>query len=247
MQNKVVFITGSAKRIGAYTAQYLHNCGYNIVLHCHRSQDAGLNLMASLNKLRSDSAKLVQGDLTDPSVVAEIAKAAIDAFGRLDVLVNNASSFYSTPVGTIEESDWQALIGSNAQAPLFLTQACEKQLEKNQGVVINMADIHAQKPLKGHTVYCMAKAALVSMTQSLAQELAPTIRVNAVAPGAILWPEKELSDKDKENMLKHIPLGRLGQEHDIAQAIKFLIDASYITGQVLAVDGGRSIANTTVA
>lgn len=247
MHNKTVFITGSAKRIGAYTASTLHAQGYNIVLHCHHSVEAAQTLLRQLNDIRANSAKLVIADLCNISQLAELVEQVNAAFGRLDVLINNASAFYPTPVGEISQQDWQQLVGSNMQAPLFLSQLCKKQLELNQGVIINMVDIHAQKPLKGHTVYCMAKAGLVAMTRSLAQELAPNVRVNAVAPGAILWPEHSLSEADKHAILQHIPLGKLGKQSDIAQAIQFLLDAPYITGQILAVDGGRSISTNSKA
>ncbi|MEP4891872.1 MAG: pteridine reductase [Aliiglaciecola sp.] len=247
MENKVVFITGSAKRLGAYTANYLHNLGYRIVLHCHNSVDQVKALSTRLNEKRIDSVKWVQGDLCDLQQLDQVAESAIASFGRIDVLINNASAFYPTPLTTFNSTDWQALMGSNAQAPLFLIQKLQKQLIQNQGVVINMVDIHAQRPLSGHTIYCMAKAALVTLTQSLAQELAPNVRVNGVAPGAILWPDTALPENEKNAILSQIPLGRLGNEKDISEAIAFLISASYITGQIVAVDGGRSIANPSVA
>ena len=243
MSQRVALITGSAKRIGAATAQHLHDAGFNIVVHYNRSDIDALKLMQDLNEKRQDSCKLVQGDVSDVEALQQIASSAIDAFGRLDVLVNNASSFYPTPIGTITINDWQSLVGSNMQAPLFLSQFCHQELKKNQGVIINMVDIHAERPLKDHTLYCMAKAALVSMTKSLAQELAPHIRVNGVAPGAILWPETELSEQDKQQILESVPVGKCGAPEHIAQTIKFLIDNEYITGQIVAVDGGRSITS----
>lgn len=245
MNNKVAFITGSAKRIGAYTAKYLHNLGANVVIHCHQSRLEAETLCAELNAIRPKSARLVQGDLSDMSCIERIAQQAIASFGQLDVLINNASSFYPTPIGSITLKDWHSLVGSNMQGPLFLSQYCHNELSKNDGVIINMVDIHAIKPLKEHTLYCMAKSALVTMTQSLALELAPNIRVNAVAPGAILWPENEMSPTDKEEILQHIPANRLGNTEDIAQAIHFLITAGYVTGQIIAVDGGRSISSNT--
>ncbi|GAB2683625.1 pteridine reductase [Aliiglaciecola aliphaticivorans] len=247
MENKVVFITGSAKRLGAYSAKFLHNLGYRIVLHCHHSIEQVKDLSTQLNEKRADSAKWVQGDLCNLKELNRVAQSAIDAFGRIDVLINNASAFYPTPLNNFNSTDWQALMGSNAQAPLFLIQKLQKQLIQNQGVVINMVDIHAQRPLSGHTIYCMAKAALVTLTQSLAQELAPQVRVNGVAPGAILWPDTALPENEKSAILSQIPLRRLGSEKDISEAIAFLISASYVTGQILAVDGGRSIANPSVA
>lgn len=247
MNNKVAFITGSAKRIGANTAKHLHQLNYNIVLHCNTSMDDATQLLNELNYSRADSAELVSGDLCDFDTLARIAKKASEAFGRLDVLVNNASSFYPTPMGTISQQDWINLVGSNMQAPLFLSQYCQKHLAKNQGVIINMVDIHAERPLKNHTLYCMAKSALVTMTKSLAQELAPEIRVNGVAPGAILWPEHDLTDDDKSTILRQVPAGRLGTADDIAGAIEYLVSANYVTGQIISVDGGRSISSSSKA
>lgn len=247
MTNKVAFITGSAKRLGANTARHLHKLGFNLILHCHHSVADGQALCGALNQTRPDSAQLLISDLCDIAQLDDLAQQANNVFGRLDVLINNASAFYPTPVGNININDWHALVGSNMQAPLFLSQSCAKQLSINQGVIINMVDIHAERPLKDHTLYCMAKAALVTMTQSLAQELAPNIRVNAIAPGAILWPETPLEEDDKTTILSQIPLGKVGAPNDIADAIAFLIGAPYITGQILAVDGGRSIASMSKA
>ena len=247
MNNKVVFITGSAKRIGAYTARHLHNAGFNVVLHCNHSLEEAQELLVELNIKRANSAKLVQGDLSELASLENIAEAALSAFNRLDALINNASAFYPTPIGSITATDWQKLVGSNMQAPLFISQYCCKALQQQNGVIINMVDIHAQQPLKHHTVYCMAKSALVTMTKSLALELAPEVRVNGVAPGAILWPESEISELDKQDVLKQIPAQRLGGLDDIAQAIEYLIEASYVTGQIIAVDGGRSISSFSKA
>jgi pteridine reductase len=247
MTSKVAFITGSAKRIGACTARVLHANGYNIVIHCFGSREQADQLNNSLNHARSNSSAVIQGNLTDFDRLPDIAHQAISAFNRLDVLVNNASAFYPTPVGSASLSDWESLVGSNAQAPFFLSQLLKDELINNKGCIINMTDIHAVKPLSNHTVYCMAKAALVTMTQSLAKELAPEVRVNAVSPGAILWPEQPLKTEDKTQILSEIPLNRLGTEKDIAETISFLISAPYITGQVLAVDGGRSLGANSKA
>lgn len=247
MTNKAAFITGSAKRIGAATARRLHEESFDVVIHCNQSTDAANHLAEQLNTLRANSCKVVQGDITDMNALASLAEQACNAFGRLDVLVNNASAFYPTPLGHITLTDWHALVGSNMQAPLFLSQFCHKQLAANQGVIINMVDIHAERPLKDHTVYCMAKSALVTMTHALAQDLAPEVRVNGVAPGAILWPEQPLSEADKRGILDSIPLGRCGTPEDIADTIAFLVNAHYITGQIIAVDGGRSIASSAKA
>ncbi|MEP1383610.1 MAG: pteridine reductase [Paraglaciecola sp.] len=247
MKDKVTFITGSAKRLGAHTAKHLHSLGSNIVIHFDKSKVEAEALSQQLNAIRPNSTALVQGSLSDITAVESIGKQAINAFGRLDVLINNASSFYPTPIGSISAEDWFSLVGSNMQGPLFLSQYCANTLALNNGVILNMVDIHADKPLKNHTLYCMAKSALVTMTQSLAIELAPKIRVNGIAPGAILWPETELNPDDKQQILEQIPVQRLGHMQDIADAIAFLIDASYVTGQILAVDGGRSLSSHTKA
>jgi pteridine reductase len=243
MSPKVILITGSAKRIGAFTARYLHQLGWNIVLHYNQSEQQASELAKQMNAARADSVKLVQGSFNTIEEIEQIAKQAINAFGKLDGLINNASSFYPTTIGTITEQDWTNLVGSNMQAPLFLAQYCNATLQKHNGVIINMVDIHAAKPLSNHTLYCMAKSALVMMTQSLAQELAPKVRVNGVAPGAILWPETTISEEDKEQVLKLVPLQKLGSMQDIAQAIDYLLNAQYVTGQIITVDGGRSIAS----
>ena len=208
MSTKVAFITGSAKRIGASTATYLHNKGFNIVLHCHHSVSEAETLLVSLNSQRENSARLV------------------------------------VAMGDITQSHWHDLFGSNVQAPLFLAQHLAENLTVNKGVIINMVDIHADRPLQQHTVYSMAKSALVTMTKSLAIELAPDIRVNGVAPGAILWPEQALSDADKKQVLQQIPAKTLGTPEDIAQAIHYLCEAKYVTGQIIAVDGGRSVVSS---
>ncbi len=245
MQNKVSFITGSSKRIGAFSAKYLHALGSNIVVHCNQSRLEAEQLCSELNTIRAKSAMLVQGDLAQFNQVARIAQQAIDSFGRIDVLINNASSFYPTPIGTISENDWHSLVGSNMQGPLFLSQYCANALIVSQGCIINMVDIHANNPLKEHTLYCMAKSALVTMTQSLALELAPNVRVNGVAPGAILWPETPMSEQDKIDILQQVPAAKLGSKQDIAHTIKYLIEANYVSGQIIAVDGGRSISSST--
>lgn len=243
MTSNVVLITGSAKRIGAFTARHLHQLGWNIVLHYNHSAEQALALQQALNSIRENSVKLVQGDFSTVTDIQNVAKQAIDAYGHLNALINNASSFYPTPIGTITEGDWQSLVGSNMQAPLFLAQHCSPSLAKNNGVIVNMVDIHGSHPLREHTLYCMAKSALVMMTKSLAQELAPDIRVVGVAPGAILWPEVALEEQEKNQILNQIPLQKLGTMQDIAQAIEYLLNANYVTGQIIAIDGGRSIAS----
>jgi pteridine reductase len=247
MNPKVMLITGGAKRIGATTAQYFHQLGWNIVLHYNQSEIEAVALSAALNAGRTNSVKLVQGGLSTIEETAQVAELALKAYGKLDAIINNASAFYPTPIGTITENDWLNLVGSNMQAPLFLAQYCNESLQQNNGVIINMVDIHATHPLRSHTLYCMAKSALVTMTKSLAQELAPKVRVNGVAPGAILWPESLLSEEDKDKILHQIPLQKLGSMLDIAHAIEYLIKASYVTGQIIAIDGGRSIASNAKA
>ncbi len=238
---KVALITGAAQRIGKQTAIALHNRGYNIVIHCRHSTENAIRLVSELNVLRQDSAKYVQADLLSIDELKRLAAAAKSAFGRLDMLVNNASSFYPTAIDDVDESIWDDLMGSNLKAPFFLIQQLKDELEKNKGNVVNMVDIHADRPLKDYPVYCIAKAGLVMLTKSLSRELAPNIRVNGIAPGAILWHENELSEQDKQQVLSEIGLKRLGSPEDIAQAIVYMSEAPYVTGQILAVDGGRSI------
>lgn len=240
----VALITGSAQRIGAETAKRLHNESYSIILHYRNSSVAAEELMAKLNAIRPDSAKICKADLNEFNDIEQLAQSAINAFGRLDLLVNNASSFYPTEMGSVDESTWHDLMSSNLKAPFFLSQALAPALTKNQGCIINLIDIHADRPLKAHPVYCMAKAGLAMMTKSLAKELGPEVRVNGVAPGAILWPEQsgEMSEQQKADILDRVPLGRAGEPADIANTIVFLATkAPYISGQIIAVDGGRSM------
>lgn len=237
-----VLITGAAHRIGATTARTLHAGGYNLVLHYRQSAGAAEALAAGLNKLRPDSVALIQGDLHDTPWLNQLAEFAQARWGRLDALVNNASSFYPTPMGKATEAQWDDLLGSNLKAPFFLAQAVAPFLREHHGAIVNIVDIHADRPLKDHPIYSMAKAGLVMMTKSLARELGPEIRVNAVAPGAILWPEQGLGDEAKAQILDRTALKRQGDPQDIARAVQFLIrDADYTTGHVLTVDGGRSL------
>ena len=251
---KVALVTGSAKRLGREIILTLHQAGFRVIVHCRQSAMEAEQLCQQLNMIKPDSACWLSADLNDDHVLRELAAKVPACFGRLDLLVNNASSFYPTPVDTATLSQWDDLFGSNVKAPFFLTQALAPQLSKQNGCVINLVDIHADKPLAQHSVYCMAKAALVMMTKSLARELAPTIRVNGIAPGAILWPEMQpsaaiptLTEQDKAGILAQIPLGQLGQPTDIAQTVLFLATSSYITGQILAVDGGRSLGGANKA
>lgn len=239
-------VTGSAKRLGRQTAITLHSAGYNLIIHCNSSRQDADKLAMQLNSLRPDSAAVLQADLLDETLWGELAAKAVACFGRLDVLVNNASSFFPTPVDTATLAHWHDLFGSNVKAPYFLTQALAPHLAEQQGCVINMVDIHAQQPLASHSIYCMAKAALLMMTKSLAIELAPTIRVNGIAPGAILWPPEQsvqLSEQDKNAILRQIPLQQLGTPGDIANSVLFLVQSPYITGQIITVDGGRSLSS----
>ena len=243
-------ITGSAKRLGRQTAITLHSAGYNVIIHCNTSRQAADELVHQLNQGRANSAAVLEADLLDENRWALLAEDAIRCFGRLDLLVNNASSFFPTPIAQATTAQWQDLFGSNVKAPYFLSQALAAHLAQHQGAIINMVDIHAEKPLAGHSLYCMAKAALLMMTKSLALELAPTIRVNGIAPGAILWPPEQsvqLNEQDKAAILRQIPLQQLGSPEDIANTVLFLARSPYITGQILAVDGGRSLSSTSKA
>ncbi len=242
LDGKVVLITGAAHRIGATTARTLHAAGANIVLHYRNSKAGAETLQAELNAQRAASVALVQGDLLDTPTLPGLVEQAYAGWGRLDVLINNASTFYPTPVGSITEAHWHDLMGSNLKAPFFLAQAAAPHLKSERGSIVNIVDIHADRPLKEHPVYSMAKAGLVMMTKSLACELGPEVRVNAIAPGAILWPENDMDDSTKARILERTFLKRQGSPQDIARAALFLIrDADYTSGQVLKVDGGRSL------
>lgn len=239
--NPVVLITGAAHRIGATTAKLLHKEGMNIVLHYRSSREAARKLQTELNEKRENSVILIQADLHTTSGLAALIDEAVKAWGRLDVLINNASSFYPTMIGDATEEQWDDLMGSNLKAPFFLSQAAAPYLKKRKGCIVNIVDIHADRPLKTYSIYSMAKAGLVMMTKALAGDLGPEIRVNAVAPGAILWPE-DLDEVAKQRIVSRTFLKRQGEPNDIAKAILYLIrEANYMTGQILAVDGGRSL------
>ena len=241
---KVVLVTGSARRIGAQTIRTLHAAGMRVIVHYRSSEEEAEKLAEDLNKLRPNSAQTLQGDLLKISTLESLIEKAIAFWGRLDILVNNASAFYPTEIGEITEKDWDILVGSNLKAPLFLSQVVAPELKKRKGCIVNMADIHADRPLKNYTVYSIAKAGLVALTKSLARELGPEVRVNAVAPGAILWPEEPHHTAQHQAIIDHTALKREGDPTDIARTIRFLIlDAPYITGQVIAVDGGRTLSN----
>lgn len=240
---KVVLVTGAAVRLGAAAARQLHRRGWNVIVHCRHSREKAGELAAELNVHRSDSCHVLQADLGRDDEVRWLAQESRHVWGHVDALVNNASSFYPTPVGTVTATEWDDLFSSNARAPFFLAQALAPELKKQHGAIVNMIDIHAEKPLKDHTVYCMAKAAHAMLTLSLAKELAPEVRVNGVAPGAILWPGTGAPNSERqEEILGGIPLQRLGTPDDIARTIAFLLeDAPYITGQIIGVDGGRAL------
>lgn len=239
---KCALVTGGSKRIGATTVRLLHQADYNVIIHCRLSRQHADELADELNSVRPDSAKVIQGDLNNETIYDNLIDQALKCWNRLDVLVNNASSFYPTPVGSITLDDWNNLINSNMKAPLFLSQAAAPYLKKTQGNIINMLDVHAQRPMKEHPVYCAAKAGLSMITMSLAKELGPEIRVNGVAPGAILWPDNDMQEHTKKLILERTTLKRAGEPIDIARTILFLArDANYVTGQIIAVDGGRTI------
>lgn len=243
LSGKTILVTGAARRVGAAICRRAHAAGANIVVHYHRSAAEAEQLAATLNAIRSNSAVALCADLLrDP--LPELIAAALKVFGGLDGLVNNASSFFPTPLGQIDERAWDDLVGSNLKAPLFLSQAAAPALTSRGGAIVNIIDIHAELPLQGHLVYNAAKGGLLALTRSLARELAPAVRVNGVSPGPILWPESETwKDMDeRQRIIDHTLLRRCGEPEDIAQAVEFLLTAPYVTGQILAVDGGRSIA-----
>lgn len=244
MHDGAILVTGAARRIGAAIARELHAAGARIALHCHRSRAPADRLCADLNQARKASAVVVQGDLLDIAIIERLVEEAATAFGGLAGLVNNASSFYATPVGAIGEREWNDLVGTNLRAPLFLAQAAAARLRKAKGAIVNVVDIHAERPLKDFVVYSVAKAGLAALTRSLALELGPDVRVNGVAPGAILWPDEgeHFAASERRRIMRQTPLERIGTPEDVAGAVKYLLfDAPFVTGQILAVDGGRAI------
>ena len=244
MHDGAVLITGAARRIGASTARTLHAAGANVVLHCHRSRAEAEQLREELSALRAGSCAVVQADLLDLAGLPALVEQSVQAFGRLDALVNNASSFYPTPFGGIGEGEWDDLVGSNLRAPLFLSQAAAPWLREARGAIVNLVDIHAERPLKDFVVYSIAKAGLAGLTRALALELGPEVRVNGVAPGAIVWPDgdQHFAPAEKGRITEQTPLKRIGSPEDVAGAVKYLLfDAPFVTGQILAVDGGRGI------
>ncbi len=244
MQGKTVLITGGAKRVGAAICRRLHAEGANLMIHYRSSVGEARALAGELNDQRPESAALVQADLLKVAGLPNLVHSAVKTFGGLDVLINNASSFFPTMVGEITEAHWDDLMGTNLKAPLFLSQAAAPELKKRRGCIVNITDIHAERPMKSYVVYSAGKAGLVSLTKSLARELGPEVRVNGVAPGPIMWPEDDpmFDQVSRQRIVSHTILKRTGGPDDIARAVHFLIaDAPYVTGQVLAVDGGRSV------
>ena len=242
LSGRCVFVTGGAKRLGAAMARRLHAAGASVVVHYHRSREAADQLVAELHAVRAGSTLAVSGDLNDVDCLPAIVARAVERFGRIDVLINNASTFYPTPVGTITAAQFDDLIGTNLRAPLFLSQAAAPALRETRGLIINMVDIHARRPLRAHPVYSAAKAGLVMLTKSLARELGPEVRVNGIAPGPVLWPERDLDESLKAEIVAKTALKRSGSPEDIARTALFLAtEAPYVTGQVIAVDGGRSL------
>jgi pteridine reductase len=242
LNDKVFLVTGAARRIGAAIVTRLHANGARVAVHYRGSRDEAEDLVNRLNGVRADSAAAFQSDLTDVDSLPSLVEAVVDWGGRLDGLVNNASSFYPTPVGSIDEKQWDELVGSNLKAPLFLSQAAASHLRDSNGAIVNIVDIHAGRPLRDHSVYGSAKAGLAMLTKSLAKDLAPDVRVNGVAPGAILWPDNGMTESVQQSILDQIPLQRAGSPDDIAGCVLYLFrDATYVTGQIIPVDGGRSI------
>lgn len=235
-------VTGAAKRLGAAMAEALHKEGADVVIHHHRSGDAATRLAAQLNERRAGSATTVCADLLAAGAAKVIVEAAASTFGHIHILVNNASSFYPTPLGTITDEHWDDLLGTNLKAPLFLSQAVAPYLRQSHGLIVNLVDIHAQRPLKHHPVYCAAKAGLAMLTRSLARELGPQVRVNGIAPGPILWPEAGMDASLQKDIIEQTALKRSGGPQDIVRALLFFAaESPFVTGQILAIDGGRSL------
>ncbi len=244
MQGKTVLVTGGAKRVGAAICRRLHAAGANIVIHFRSSMYEAFELRAELNEQRTGSACAIQADLLDVAALPGVIEESVRQFGHLDAVVNNASSFYPTPLDKIDEQQWNDLLGTNLKAPVFLAQAAAAELRRHHGCIVNIVDIHADFPMREHLLYNIAKSGLAGLTRTLAQELAPHVRVNGVSPGVSLWPENAAwqDEEQRRKIVAHTLLKREGEPEDIARTVQFLIaDAPYITGQVIAVDGGRSI------
>lgn len=238
----VALVTGAARRVGAAIARRLHAADYDLALHCRHSRQELDELAAELEAIRPGSTLALQADLSAVEMLPDLVDAAVLRFGRLDALVNNASAFEPTPLGSATAAQWDSLFASNARAPFFLSQAAAPALAMARGCIVNLVDIYAERPLPRHPIYCMAKAALLMMTRALALELAPQVRVNAIAPGAILWPEAGKSTAEQQALLAKVPLGRAGTPDDVAAAVLWLLrDAPYVSGEVVRIDGGRSL------
>jgi len=242
LAGRTALVTGAARRVGAAIARALHSQGASVMIHCHRSLPEAQRLAAQLLEARAGSAALVSADLLAAAELPRLVDATLERFGGLDLLVNNASTFYPTPIGQIGLAQWDDLIGTNLRAPLFLAQAAAPALRRARGAILNIVDIHGMRPLRDHVVYSTAKAGLIMLTRALARELAPEVRVNAIAPGPVLWPEGGIDEQRKAGILARTPLARTGQPSDIARTVVFFAaEAPFVTGQVLAVDGGRSV------
>ncbi len=242
LQGKWALITGAARRVGASIARCLHAAGAGVAIHYRSSAEPANALAAELNARRSGSALVIQGDLLDIKRLTAMVAEVVAGTGRLDILVNNASSFYPTPLGSVTQAQWEDLVGTNLRAPLFLSQAALPHLRSSQGVIVNLIDIHAVRPLRDHPLYGAAKAGLAMLTRAMARDLAPAVRVNGVAPGAVLWPDDGIAENTRASIIRQIPMQRAGAPEDIAGCVLYLArDAGYVTGQIITVDGGRSI------
>jgi pteridine reductase len=243
LSGQTALVTGGARRVGAAIVRALHAAGANVVIHCHRSSVEAEALAVELERVRTASSAVAVADLLDLAALPRLTATATERFGALHLLVNNASSFYPTPLGQMTAAQWEDLFGTNLRAPLFLAQAAADALRRSRGSIVNIVDIHGQRPLRDHVIYCAAKAGLIMLTRALARELAPQVRVNAIAPGAILWPEHGMDEPLRQHIIAQTPLQRQGSPEDIARAVLFFsASAPFVTGQILAVDGGRSIA-----
>ena len=243
-ERPVALVTGAARRVGRVIARSLHQAGYDLVIHCRNSVTEAEQLAVELESARENSVMVQSAELSQVADLAKLVLRAVQRFGRLDVLVNNASAFTPTPVGATTEAQWDELFASNAKGPYFLAQAAAPHLRVAKGCIVNLVDIYAERPLPHHPVYCMSKAAMAMMTRSLAVELAPSVRVNGIAPGAVLWPEAEKPLSDKQGLVARTPLKRTGTPEDVAAAVLYLVrDAGFVTGEILRVDGGRTLAS----
>jgi len=242
LENRVALVTGGARRIGAQICRVLHEQGMRLVLHYRSSKEEARALQEELLAKRPDSVMLVQGDILNVAKIRNLVQETVGAFGQLDVLINNASTFYATPLPEATEQNWDDLLGTNLKAPYFLSQVAAPYLKQTRGCIINMADIHGDRPLKNYSIYSIAKAGTIMLTKSLARELAPEIRVNGIAPGAIMWPEQELDEMAKQRIISRTPLKSSGDPQDIARTVLFLLrDATFTTGHIIPVCGGRSV------